>query len=68
MAGATIHTTNGLWMDITPRQNIPPCPFSEPTPGLEEALLTRHFQEVAQQQQAAAAAVASEMSTTITAA
>lgn len=24
--GATIHTTAGLWMNVTPRQNIPPSP------------------------------------------
>jgi hypothetical protein len=50
-AGATIHTTAGLWMNVAARQNIPPCPFSQQTPGLEEQLLTRKFQEVAQQQQ-----------------
>jgi len=25
-AGATIHTTNGLWMNVQPRQNAPPTP------------------------------------------
>jgi hypothetical protein len=26
--GATIHTTNGLWMNVKPRANIPPSPPS----------------------------------------
>jgi hypothetical protein len=34
--GATIHTTNGLWMNVKPRANIPPSPPSNGT--LEAAM------------------------------
>lgn len=58
--GATIHTTNGLWLDIKPRATAPPppAPRAAPAPALEQREMAMAFSDLAAQQPAAPGAPA----------